>query len=375
MRPRDAFSDVQDDDLAAEPLGRARTAPAAWCVEPRFHDLDHEAVIAASWQLAGSLSALEREGALLASVAGCPVIVVKGPGGALRAFANVCRHRGGPLAPRAGAEDVLQCRYHGWTYRTDGTLLGAPFVADREALPEPQTRLPSLGVEAWQGFAFVHVRSAAPEPLGTRLSPLASRLGRPGLAGLRFAERDEYELRCNWKVYVDNYLEGYHVPHVHPELMGVYDFRRYRTEVHDGWSVQVSPLAPEAEAVYGTSGGEALYAFLFPNLMLNVLPGRLQVNLVVPLAADRCKVVFEYYYEDVSSIAARERIEKDHAFSDLVQRQDVEICERVQEGLASGVYDRGLFCTAAEEGVHHFQQTLKAAYRRFLRPGGPGASV
>jgi choline monooxygenase len=369
MLAKDAFPDVDGDALAPAPIARARTVPASWCVEARFHDLDREAVIGPSWQHVGSAEVLRTAGSLVARVAGGPVIVTGGAG-PLRAFHNVCRHRGGPLAPKAGAGGVLQCRYHGWTYRADGTLLGTPHFDEREALDPAQLELPPVAVEAWEGHVFVSVRPSTrpPPPLAARLAPLAARLGRPALGALRFARRVEYEVRCDWKLYVDNYLEGYHVPHVHPELMQQYDLRRYRTELFDGWSLQVGPLSDEPN-VYTTGGGEALYAFLFPNFMLNVLPGRLQTNLVIPEAPGRCRVVFEYHYADVESDAARGRIEADVSFSDLVQRQDVEICERVQEGLASGSYHQGRFCAATETGVHHFQELLKAAYRAYLGRG------
>jgi choline monooxygenase len=303
------------------------------------------------------------------------VIVAASRGGVLNAFHNVCRHRGGPLLPKPGAGGALQCRYHGWTYRADGTLLGAPRFSDREALALEAVRLPRIAVEEWQGIVFVRLEPLSPAPssppsVPARLAGLADRLPPSSLAGLRFARRVEYEVRCNWKVYVDNYLEGYHVPLVHPELMKLYDYARYRTELHDGWSLQVGPLSDEAN-LYTDGGGEALYAFLFPNVMLNVLPGRLQTNLVVPEAADRCRVVFEYFYADVESEAAAARIESDAEFSDRVQREDVEICERVQEGLASGSYDQGRLCPSAESAVHHFQEALKAAYRRFLAGRGP----
>jgi choline monooxygenase len=367
MLRRGDFDDLADADLAPEPLEGARTIPAAWCVEPRFHELDR-AVMAACWQPVGTLEALEGAGALAASVAGTPVIVTRSAGQGLRAFHNVCRHRGGPLAPKRGVPGVLQCRYHGWTYRPDGSLLGTPEVL-REALGTTPVCLPAAAVEEWEGHVFVcagATPAASPAPLAGRLAPLADRLGRTPLARLRFARRVEYDVRCNWKVYVDNYLEGYHVPHVHPELMALYDFRRYRTELFDDWSLQVGPLSDEAN-LYTPGGGEALYAFIFPNVMLNALPGRLQTNLVVPVAADRCRVVFQYYYDDAASDAGRARAERDHEFSDLVQQQDGEICERVQEGLASGSYAHGTFAAAAESGVHQFQQSLKAAYRRLLR--------
>jgi len=366
LRSRD-FDDLAEGDLAPEPLEGARTIPASWYVEPRFHELDRT-LMAASWQLVGPRAAVEATGALTTTAAGTPIVVTLGAREGLRAFHNVCRHRGGPLAPKRGAPGVLQCRYHGWTYRPDGSLLGTPDVPP-PAPGAPPVCLPAAAVEEWEGHVFVCAGAspgAGPAPLAGRLGSLVPRVGEPPLARLRFARRAEYDVRCNWKVYVDNYLEGYHVPHVHPELMALYDFRRYRTELFDGWSLQVGPLSDEAN-LYTPGGGEALYAFLFPNVMLNVLPGRLQTNLVVPVAPDRCRVVFEYYYEDVSSDAGQARAERDHEFSELVQRQDVEICERVQEGLASGSYVRGTFRAAAESGVHHFQQSLKAAYRRLVR--------
>src|SRR6185503_3519691 len=194
------------------------------------------------------------------------------------------------------------------------------------------------------------------------------RIGKPGLAGLRFARRVDYEVRCNWKVYVDNFLEGYHVPYVHPELFKLYDFQNYRTEVFDWYSLQVGPLASNGNNVYA-GGREALYYQIYPNFMLNILPGRLQTNQVIAIAHDRCRVVFRYFYDDIESPAAHKRIEDDLAYSDSVQAEDIEICERVQEGLSSRAYDRGRFSVPFEGGVHHFQSLLRRAYGRWLASG------
>jgi choline monooxygenase len=185
------------------------------------------------------------------------------------------------------------------------------------------------------------------------------------LPELRFAREAIYDVRCNWKVYVDNFLEGYHVPHVHPELCRLYDFQAYRTEVRETYSVQIGPLA-DGKSAYAEGGGRALYYHVFPNFMLNVLPGRLQTNVVLPVAADRCRVVFRYYYADTASPDARHRIEADVSFSDGVQHEDIEICERVQRGIASRAYDRGRFSPEFEGAVHHFQRLLKEAYGRWL---------
>jgi len=243
-------------------------------------------------------------------------------------------------------------------------LCGVPYFNRIELFDKKDFGLLPLRLTEWQGLLFVHLDDT-PTPLETFVEGVAERLGSLRLDTLRFAGRKDYEARCNWKVYVDNYLEGYHVPHVHPKLCALYDFQAYRTEIAEWYSLQVGPLAGK-DTPYGVSQGEALYYFLFPNLMLNILPGRLQTNVVVPLAPDRCRIEFRYYYAETDSEAARTIVTEDARFSDAVQDEDIEICERVQEGLASGLYDRGRFSADMETGVHHFQSLLKQAFHRHL---------
>jgi choline monooxygenase len=171
-----------------------------------------------------------------------------------------------------------------------------------------------------------------------------------------------YDIACNWKVYVDNYLEGYHVRRVHPALAGLLDDRRYRTELGTWHSLQSSPL-DETQGPYGEPGqdNEALYYWLWPNTMLNVLPGRLQTNRVIPVDAQRCRVEFDYYYPVGADPRAASR---DREFSDQAQAEDGAICEAVQRGLASGSYDRGRLHPTREAGVLHFHELLRSAYRR-----------
>ncbi len=352
-------------DLRVRPLARAETIPSAWYTDPEFHALDRDAIFATAWQHVADVHQLQTPGDhVVTDVAGEPVIVVRGRDGALRAFYNVCRHRGGPLAMKDGSADMLICHYHGWTYQLDGMLRGVPHFNRVELFDKRDYGLTPLHVAEWEGLVFVSL-AGRPQPLEASLRGIRERIAPTRIGELRFARRIEYDVRANWKVYVDNYLEGYHVPYVHPELYKLYDYEGYVTEVHDRYSVQVGPLTGDSN-VYSGGGGEALYYQIFPNLMLNVVPGRLQSNVVVPLAADRCKVIFRYYYADVASPAARERIEADIAFSDKVQREDAEICERVQRGLGSRAYDRGRFSVRFEEGVYHFQTLLKSAYRAWL---------
>ena len=359
------FPDLTARELESAPIARAETIPSAWYTEPRFHELDREAVLAASWQHVGDLAQVrEPGGSIAAEVAGNPVLVVRGDDGELRAFYNVCRHRGGPLGVKAGTKLMLQCRYHGWTYEPDGMLRGVPHFNRTELFDKRDYGLVPVRLAVWEGHVFVSL-APTPQPLEECLEGIRERLAPQRLGDLTFARQVEYDVRCNWKVYVDNYLEGYHVPYVHPELFEMYDFEAYRTEVRDRYTVQVGPLAA-GKTVYSEGGGEALYYHVFPNFMLNVLPGRLQTNVVVPLAPDRCRVVFRYYYDDVSSAAARERIDADLAFSDHVQQEDMEICARVQLGISSRAYQRGRFSPTFEEGVYRFQCLLKEAYREWL---------
>ncbi|MDP2482372.1 MAG: aromatic ring-hydroxylating dioxygenase subunit alpha [Candidatus Palauibacterales bacterium] len=363
--PPDPVPPIAPADLDILPVERAETIPARWYHDPAFAPLERDSVFARTWQHVGHASQLPNPGDhLTATIAGKPVIVVRAGNGRLHAFFNVCRHRGGPIALKDGHANMLQCRYHGWTYRLDGMLRGVPHFNRTELFDKKDFGLLPLRLTEWQGLLFVHLDDT-PTPLETFVEGVAERLGSLRLDTLRFAGRKDYEARCNWKVYVDNYLEGYHVPHVHPELCALYDFQAYRTEIAEWYSLQVGPLAGK-DTPYGVSQGEALYYFLFPNLMLNILPGRLQTNVVVPLAPDRCRIEFRYYYAETDSEAARTIVTEDARFSDAVQDEDIEICERVQEGLASGLYDRGRFSADMETGVHHFQSLLKQAFHRHL---------
>ena len=218
--------------------------------------------------------------------------------------------------------------------------------------------LPQLAVRVWHGLVFAAVDQKRAPDFDALVAGIDARLGpERGLAQYGHHRRVGYDVACNWKVYVDNYLEGYHVPHVHPALNRMLDYRSYITEVEQWHSLQWSPMESDT-ALYGN--GDALYYWLWPNTMLNILPGRLQTNTVVPLGVDRCRVVFDSYYAASDDEAKRDA---DLAFSDEVQHEDLGICEDVQRGFASGSYVPGRLNPLRETGVHHFHELLRAAYR------------
>ena len=367
------MNDSRFADLAPQPLDHATALPARYYVDPALSALERRAIFDRSWQLVAHVCQLRDPGDhVVADFAGLPVLAVRGADGAggpgeIRVFHNVCRHRAGPIAQCDGlAAKSLRCRYHGWTYALDGQLKSAPEMGATPDFDVADIRLPQLQVRVWQGLVFATVEAAAMD-FDALVAGIDARIGGDrGLERYGHHQRVGYDLACNWKAYIDNYLEGYHVPHVHPALNRMLDYRSYVTETSQWHSLQWSPLE-SSPGLYGN--GDALYYWLWPNTTLNILPGRLQTNRVVPLAVDRCRVEFDFYYPQDDSEEARARREADLAFSDEVQHEDLGICEDVQRGLASGSYVAGRLNPLRESAVHHFQELLRQAYRE--APGHP----
>ena len=365
---------ITPDTLAHDPIERAETIPSSWYVDRAIHDFEREAIFLRSWCYVGHVGALANAGDYLtATVADNPIIVVRGKDETIRAFYNVCRHRGGPLATdHQGNGRMLRCLYHGWTYRLDGTLRGVPRFDRSELFDKEDYGLVPVEVAEWEGLLFVRLEKGDVE-LEEMTEGIRERIAPLRLGAMSFHARVVYDVACNWKVYVDNYLEGYHIPLVHPELCRTLDYAAYATDLARRYSLQHSPFRDASgDNAYGIVDGTAFYYCIFPNLMLNILPGRLQINLVLPTAPDRCSVIFDFYYDDVTSPEALARIADDLAFSDEVQKEDIDICEHVQKGLASRGYDRGRFSPECEEGVHHFQGLIKEAYGREKGKGREG---
>jgi choline monooxygenase len=348
---------LTDADLAPQPLETATALPAPCYVDSAFVAVDAQQIMARSWQLVSHAALLRASGDhVVAEVAGLPLVVVRGDDGELRALHNVCRHRAGPLAAcnGRGARELV-CQYHGWRYDLDGCLRGAPEMGRVQDFRVDAVRLPQVQVAEWQGLVFVALSDDVP-PLESVVDGIEQRLGPAHrLAQYRHQAHADYEIACNWKVYVDNYLEGYHVPRVHPTLNAALDYQSYTTEFANWRVLQASPL-DTADALYGQ--GEALYYWLWPNTMLNCLPGRLQTNRVVPLGANRCRVEFDFFYAP----GAEQRAAADAAFSDAVQKEDIAICEAVQRGLASRSYVPGRLNPLRESGVWMFQELVREAY-------------
>lgn len=343
-----------------ERIERAWMPPASWYTDARVLGEEQRKVFGRTWQLAGRAEQAAEPGQFFtAEVGGEPVIVVRDGAGRLRAFSNVCRHRAGPVAEGAGSCKSFRCGYHGWTYGLDGRLLGAREFEGVEQWSPEEVALPEFAVESWGALVFVNPDAAA-APLAETLEEIPALTSGRDWGSMRPAMRKEWTVECNWKTYVDNYLEGYHLPVIHPGLHRELDYARYRTETRRFYSIQHAPLRPTASRIAAGDDGEtgALYFWVFPNLMLNVYADNYSTNLVLPLGPERTLTVFEWYFRDPAAPETRDRIARTVELSDEIQIEDIRICEAVQVGLRSRTYTSGRYSVQRENGVHHFHGLL-----------------
>lgn len=346
-------------------IERAATIPARLYNDPVYLELERERIFAHTWQLVGRVDQVAEHGQFFTTTVGNDAIVVLRDRDVLRGFHNVCLHRAGPVAQGCGKRNTLQCRYHGWTYDLAGTLIRAPEMQGVERFDPAEMHLVPVTIATWGPLVFANLDGKAP-PLLDVLEDVPRRVAPFRCEEMRYVMRKEWDIACNWKIYVDNYLEGYHLPVVHPGLHKELDYDNYTVEPHRYFSIQHAPL----RAVHGgttdrrydpsrTDVAEAVYVWLFPNTMLNVYMGQMQTNVVIPVGHDRCKVVFEWFSANPPTDAAVDaEWTKLLAFSDEIQDEDIEICEIVQRNLRSRIYDRGRYSAARENGVHHFHSLL-----------------
>jgi len=325
-------------------------------LDPGVLSLERERVFARSWQPAIDLSALEGPGSYAAAeVIGEPLVFTRDDQDTLRAHANVCRHRGGALAVGCGKRKSLQCRYHGWTYGLDGRLLHAPEMEGSEGFVPSELSLASVAADTWGPFGFVRMSSGPGPTLAETLGEIVPECAPWLTQALHKVARRDYSIDCNWKIYVENYLEGYHVPIAHPSLNRVIDYSSYRVETRARHSLQHAPIKPIT-----AQGAFAKYYWIHPNWMLNVYPDNLSINVVVPLGPAKCLTIFEWYFAEKG---ASEAIEKTVAFSDEIQKEDIGLCEAVQARLSSRFHQPGPLSALRENGVAHFHGLLRADLR------------
>ena len=366
------LSDIVAGYNANSPLAEAQTIPSSWYVDTRMAELENDAVFGRSWQAVGRASQVAESGQFFtAEVAGERIVVVRSADRELRAFYNVCRHHAAAVVTEAeGRAANFRCPYHGWTYGIDGTLKGTPDFDGVCDFDRSKNGLTPVRVATWERFVFVNLDANAGS-LEDFLGGLMKRVAPLHLGKLHFFAQRSYELNCNWKVYVDNFLDGgYHVPYLHKGLNSVLDYANYTIENEDRFCLQSSPVETasanaDADAAATRQGNRAFYFWQYPNFMLNWYEGYLDTNLVLPVSIDRCRVTFDFYFAGTGD-TAKEYNQQSVAVSHRVQKEDTGICEAVQRGLHSRAYVAGRLSVRREAGEHLFHRLLHADLKAAL---------
>jgi len=376
MRP-EPKSVCDEHPLIDSEIARAWTLPSHLYTDPAVFAAEKEKIFARSWQVVGHHDQVANAGDYFTTeLVGEPLLIVRGEDNQLRGFYNVCRHRAGPPAEGCGSRKLFRCRYHGWTYGLDGALISATEVEGVERFRSEDFALMPLRTEEWFNLIFVNLNSDA-QPLRQGLGKLPSQAGKFDFAGMKLFERRTYDMKCNWKTYVDNYLEGYHLPSVHPGLNRELDYNAYVVEPYSRHVRQFSPIrgaqAGDTTPRRYQEASESLttdYFWIFPNWMLNCYPDNISLNIVLPIEPERSLAIFEWYLpeKEHSRPAAKSSVE----FSDQIQVEDVGICEAVQKNLGSRSYSRGRFSVKQEKGVHAFHRMYADAMTTNSLPQSSG---
>jgi phenylpropionate dioxygenase-like ring-hydroxylating dioxygenase large terminal subunit len=340
-----------------------RSIPWDWYVDPAVARLEHKTIFRRTWQYTGHTGEVAEPGSFApARVGDVPVVLVRDRERTLRAFVNVCRHRGSVLCDAAGKRETLQCAYHAWTYGLDGSLLSAPRTGSEPGFDGSELGLLPVAVDTWGPFVFVNPDAGA-APLAEHLGELPRIVSEGGVdvESLVFHKRTEGVVEANWKVCVENYLECYHCAVAHPGFSKAIDVApgAYALEEHPTFSSQYGPPKNGGGGVYDASGEvpRGQFHLIFPGTVVNVMPGRgnLSIGPVVPAGTERTFRFLDYFF---APGAAAEWIDEVLELDDQVGAEDRVLVERVQEGMRSGVIADGYLLPESERLIAHFERLL-----------------
>jgi choline monooxygenase len=366
--PRGAEPGRQRTVLIDPDIRVARTLPGWVYTDERVHRRLLEGAFAGSWQpLPPEAAEVPRGGAVpfefLPGILPEPLVATRDETGTLRVLSNVCTHRGHLVVGEACAASALRCRYHGRTFGLDGRMASAPGFEGARDFPGPSDDLPSLPTVRWGPLVLAALPGAPPLPDGP-----ASAAGHVARASGVDARHDpvrsrDYAVDASWIAYVDNYLEGFHIPFVHKGLNQTLDWDAYRVETFPGGVLQVGRARPGEPAFPSAPAAPrddervaAYYLWLWPNLMLNVYPWGLSLNVVEPHGPTKTRVRFRTYVRDAALLDRGAG-----AGLDRVEHEDEEVVAAVQRGLGSRLYERGRYAPAHEQGVHAFHRRIAEA--------------
>ena len=367
----DALSLLERFD-ASSSIEASTTPPFEWYTDPDFYQLEVEQVFQKCWIPVGRLNQVTKPGDYFtADVAGNPIVVTRDKSGRLCGHHNVCRHKAAIVAKEEDETqhrcEYFQCPYHGWEYHLDGRLKKAPMLGPQDDFQAADHGLAPIAVDTWGPSVFVDLDGHLggknnPRGLHHDLGNIAKPLEDLGFKDLKFYRRYTYDLNCNWKVFVDNSLDGgYHVAYAHEGLAQGLEMDRFETHIHDRTSIQICETTGGDKRL----GDRVMYAYLFPNFFINRYGHMMDTNTVYPLSVDKCRVVFDFYfdYDDPESWESRKAMRNSVASSHTIQEEDVEICESAQRGMGSMASHAGRYSSTLERAVHAFHCLLSKEMR------------
>ncbi|MCA8967044.1 MAG: aromatic ring-hydroxylating dioxygenase subunit alpha [Planctomycetes bacterium] len=313
---------------------------------------ERERLFAHAWQMLGPASQVAAPGAYVAAeLGGHKVLVRRGADGVLHAFRNVCRHRGAPLlAEGAGTCDRLRCPYHHWLYDDDGSLRAAPAFGEADDFRFEDWPLAAIHVETWRGLLFVAVDPV--ETLVEQLGDTVAELADEPIERYTATDAAQLDFDANWKIYTDNFVEGYHIPGIHPRFFAAIRFNEFETTAHDGL---VRMTAPPREGLFY----RGKWLWMWPNWSLSLFNGGMNTSRIDPLSHERTRLHYHFYFADTSEAARPERERTVAANLDVV-REDFAICLGTHRNYETGGYTRGPLSPRHEQGVAYFQRRLRA---------------
>jgi choline monooxygenase len=316
--------------------------------DPAAHARDRRAIFARSWQLLGPASALRERGDYLATeIAGMKVFVAMTREG-LRGFRNVCRHRGARLLPEGtGRCATIRCPYHQWVWGEDGSLLNVPWWGEDPDFRKADWALDPVAVEVWRGLLFVAIEPAT--TLAAQLGDLIPEIADEPIESYAAAREERLVFDANWKIYTDNFVEGYHIPGIHPAFHRAIEFEAFETVALDGLVRMTAP--PRAGLFY-----RGKWLWMWPNWTLSLFDGGMNTSRIDPIDHRRTELIYHFYFTAGTPAAV---IDDTVARNLAVVREDFGICLETQKNYDSGGYRPGPLSPRHEQGVAYFQRRLR----------------
>ncbi|KAK8918285.1 hypothetical protein KSP39_PZI021011 [Platanthera zijinensis] len=343
------------------PITEALTPPSSWYTDSSFLSLEFERVFFRGWQVVGCSQQVKSPNDFFTGRLGnVEFVVCRDTSGELHAFHNVCRHHASILAYGSGRRSCFECPYHGWTYGLDGVLLKANRITGIKNFNKNDFGLLPLNVSSWGPFVLINVgksidiKQKNSSGVGNEWLGSASEiLSTNGIdTSLEYVCRRKYIIECNWKVFCDNYLDGgYHVLYAHGDLAAGLKLDSYTTNIYEKVSIQSCESAPTERDDLDRLGAKALYAFIYPNFMINRYGPWMDTNLALPLGPNKCEVIFDYFL-DPALMKDKEFIERSLKESEMVTKIasiGIILIKQVQELIEQAIFSSGTFARVSYE--------------------------